>query len=64
MMPDRQAYLFDEDELKRQRLRDHGCHEAAGYTLGAIHWRLPDGEVVSELQAFAWLERQEQTKEP
>lgn len=45
------------DNEKRRKLIALGCHETGGKLAGRLLWRLPDGSVVDEEEAFVWLAR-------
>lgn len=47
--------LFVALDEQRRQLRNAGCYEAAGIQHSRMYWRLPDGSVVMERDALAWL---------
>lgn len=51
-------------DTKRQKLRDLGCVQVAGFN-EASYWKLPppDGRTLPEGEAFFWLEKQEERSE-
>lgn len=52
--------LDDLDAQRRARLTARGWMEAAGFLHGRMHWRRPgDGAVLTEVEAFAELDREE-----
>ena len=55
--------LFDfADDERRADLRRAGWYECVGFSGGRLHWRSPDGRILTEPEAFRELENARESR--